>query len=389
MIWTCPNCLETVDLSERMFPLVCVCGGVVGTDGRFFIPDTMPASQKYLEVNGEWKPMSQEMVAQVRAEQEQRTVDQGRKAWIAKHSYSGCDQSFLTHWESTIPNGNCGCPESYQAFKLEDPPDMSSPWGFFLWGLRMHNRVNRKLGKPEWSLWSSLKKWKRKQPSIKGLVAITSVSPLESHMQVQSECIQSWRDMGMEVISGNTMEEISLLRSQYDVEFVEVRPSKSFDRPCPRIYDLMQIGKRIGAPSLLINSDISMYGHQGLIVNAIEHGENIVGLRNNWYEEISDHKVEKWGIDAFLLYPDQISTFPDLDFAIGQTMWDYWVAYHLQTIKAKVRWVGEPFFFHKAHPVNWDKYSVRIGQSMVSQHYGSSVDWETWRRLLPFGEPMR
>ena len=160
MIWTCPNCLSIINITDRLFPLVCTCGGVVKTDGTFYLPDTVPASQKYTEVNGEWTPMTPEHVAAVRAEQEQRIAEQGAKAWTSLHSYTGCDPEFLRQWESTIPGGNCGCPESYQAFKLEDPPDFSSSWNFFLWGLRIHNTVNRKLGRSEWELDRSIQQWR-------------------------------------------------------------------------------------------------------------------------------------------------------------------------------------------------------------------------------------
>lgn len=40
------------------------------TDGTFYLPDPTPASQKYAEINGEWKPITPELVAQVRSEQE-------------------------------------------------------------------------------------------------------------------------------------------------------------------------------------------------------------------------------------------------------------------------------------------------------------------------------
>jgi hypothetical protein len=140
---------------------------------------------------------------------------------------------------------------------------------------------------------------------------------------------------------------------------------------------------------LMINSDIATYGDQRMLIDAISNRDNLIGLRQNWTGAISDFKVERWGIDAFLLYPDQVATFPDLDFAIGQTMWDYWVPYQLQKIGGKLRWYGEPFFFHKTHPIHWKEESTSIGQGLIASHYGETIDWEGWRRSLPFGEPRR
>jgi hypothetical protein len=313
-------------------------------------------------------------------------VETGRAAWTSLHSYSGCDPEFLREWEKTIPSASCNCKESYNVYKAEDRPDFSSPMAFFLWGCRIHNRVNAKLGKPKLPLWSAIEKWKPVQPEVSDLVLVTSLSPLPKHLEVQEESLRSWKAMGFTAISGNTSEEIPSLRDLYDIDFFEVRPSSSFNRPCPRVYDLMQLGG--DRPMLMINSDIAIYGDQRVFTSAIVNRESIVGVRHNWTELIGNAKVENWGLDAFLIYPEQVETFPDLDFAIGQTMWDYWILYHLERIKAKIKWVSEPVFFHKLHPVHWEATSVSVGQNMIASHYNDSVDWERWRRLRPFSDSM-
>ena len=222
------------------------------------------------------------------------------------------------------------------------------------------------------------------QPRIVGLTAVTSLSKLPHHLDIQERCLKTWKDMGLRVVSGNAKSEIDGLREIYpNVEFMECKESSWYERPTPRIYDLMRL---VDGPILLINSDIELHGNQSVLLNAINSGACLAGLRHNYESSIFEASVEQWGIDAFLLHPEQIATFPDLDFAIGQTMWDYWVPYHLGKEGAKLRWFGEPFFFHKTHSVHWSKESTAIGMQAVTAHYGEDVNWEMWRKNLPFGE---
>ncbi|MFN7318304.1 MAG: ERV1/ALR-related protein, partial [bacterium] len=66
----------------------------------------------------------------------------------------------LADWESRIPNYECKCREGYEKFKEIDPPDFASPMAFFHWTVRIHNAVNKKLGKPELTLGQALTLWR-------------------------------------------------------------------------------------------------------------------------------------------------------------------------------------------------------------------------------------
>jgi hypothetical protein len=224
------------------------------------------------------------------------------------------------------------------------------------------------------------------QPPIEGLTAVTSLSLLPHHIGVQERCLRTWLDMGLRIVAGNSEQDIEKLRGIYP--YVEFRPcgqSASYDRPTARIYDLMRL---VEEPILLINSDIEMHGSQAMLLDALRSRESIVGLRHNYDTGIFDAIVEPWGVDAFLLFPEAIATFPDLDFAIGQTMWDYWIPKHLESIGAKMRWAGEPFFFHKSHPVHWKHESLETGRKMLADLYGiedSMAAWQKWRMERPYG----
>jgi hypothetical protein len=228
---------------------------------------------------------------------------------------------------------------------------------------------------------------KNPQPLISGLTAVTSLSLLPHHIKVQERCLQSWMDMGLRVVAGNSERDIAQLREIYPyVDFVPCRQSDSYDRPTTRIYDLLHV---VSGAFLLINSDIEMHGSQSILLDALKSRERLIGLRHNYDHGIFETNIERWGIDAFLLFPEDVESFPDLDFAIGQTMWDWWVPIHLESINAKIRWIGEPFFFHKSHPVHWKQESLQIGREMLHQQYKVPVEhpyWESWRKDRPFSD---
>lgn len=87
--------------------------------------------------------------------------DAGRKAWQAIHSYRGnCTEWFAT-WETMLPHFGCSCVADYQAYKASNTPDFTSPESLWLWGVELHNYVNRKLGKPELTIEEARLQWSR------------------------------------------------------------------------------------------------------------------------------------------------------------------------------------------------------------------------------------
>jgi hypothetical protein len=315
----------------------------------------------------------------------------GREAWRELHCYLGNDLNWLAGiWEPQIPKFGCSCEEFYREIKRLYPPDYSTPESAFAWGVRLHNRINEKLGKPEFTVQQAMERWRphlawaTDQPTIENCVAVTSMSPLANHVDVQRECLASWRRMGLFVVSGNLSSEVSEIDALYpDVPVQTVESSAWYDRPTPRIRDLLQLGGDDAV--LLINSDIALHGSQSILTDAIRVRQPMAFIRYNWAGHPGRGERERWGLDAFLLFPEQIATLPDLDFAVGQPMWDYWIPYHLQRAGVELQWWGEPFAFHRTHPVHWKPESVSIGQRMLQEHYETDVAWEQWRKSLPFG----
>ena len=97
---------------------------------------------------------------QMQQRRNQARDNQGRLAWSKLHGYKGCDPQWLEIWEMILPK-HCGCQVDYQAYKNSSPPDFTSPESLWLWGVALHNHVNRKLGKPELTVDEARLQWSR------------------------------------------------------------------------------------------------------------------------------------------------------------------------------------------------------------------------------------
>ena len=123
-------------------------------------------SQGYEASSGDASPYSYSFTFYGANEKPPEFVHSGTLAWMALHSYRGCDESWLKGWEKMIPSGGCGCVDGYKKFLEELPPDFSTGDAFFAWGVNLHNAVNRKLNKPEISLEQAFALWRSTNGSV-------------------------------------------------------------------------------------------------------------------------------------------------------------------------------------------------------------------------------
>jgi hypothetical protein len=84
-----------------------------------------------------------------------------RRLWAELHGYEfttpNAAREWFAGWLARVPCGDC---KRHAAEVLKsDPIDFTSPAAMFASGVRFHNGVNRKLGKPEWTVEQAREKW--------------------------------------------------------------------------------------------------------------------------------------------------------------------------------------------------------------------------------------
>jgi adenine/guanine phosphoribosyltransferase-like PRPP-binding protein len=223
------------------------------------------------------------------------------------------------------------------------------------------------------------------------LIAVTALSEQPHHRTRQTQCLDSWVRFGLSIIAVNTADEISRLREVYPQvsRWIESdEETGSYRYPTQKIKRLAKVAEEIDKPILLINSDIEIEGEQLTLIDRLADKSLVVGIRWNYDGELANASREPWGMDAFVITPEMSRTIPNLEMGIGRPTWDYWLAYHFESLGYKMDFIGDPMFFHAAHTILWDDREWFIGADRVGEHYGIDIHTdfhaEVLRRRWPF-----
>lgn len=86
----------------------------------------------------------------------------GRQRWKELHEFALAYPELPTEQDKTdalawlnlfdrrVPNfGGCNCIREWEKLRAETAPDLSSREAFYMWTARMHNKVNARIGKPQ------------------------------------------------------------------------------------------------------------------------------------------------------------------------------------------------------------------------------------------------
>lgn len=233
-----------------------------------------------------------------------------------------------------------------------------------------------------WERWTRVK-----QKPIDNLLAVTSLSALTHHAVRQPICLDSWKRTGLRVVSVNAGYEIDNLEGLYPQVDEWVRCDQqgtAYPKPTQLINRLLGVAITMDSPILLLNSDIEIYGNQEVLTEKAARRQCAIGIRHNYDFSQATATMEPYGLDAVLVYPEQVVGIPEMQYAIGRPFWDYWLPWHMMQTGTELEWIGEPFFYHQSHPLNWSQDDWLLGYYWNRAHYGVEVNWPEWRQSMPF-----
>lgn len=290
----------------------------------------------------------------------------------------------LAAWRSKVPKGSCDCVTFLDKY-TSDPKTQPRFDDWFRWTFELRNAIRtQKLKLPAWDWSLALKEWRPhlawgQQPEIEDFVAVTSLAP--HRFERQSVVLDSWKRFGLKIVSVNTYEECQTIKNDYPQVSGWVHCES--DRKTPRINSLLDISTNWGVPVLVINSDIEIHGDQARLIDLIKSRKSAIGVRHNYDSHPGESNQEMWGLDAFLVYPEQVLLIHRTDFAIGVPMWDWWLPWELNRIRAKCDWIEEPFFFHKNHQQAWSIETCEQQKAYFADRFGF-VEFIKWRQERRF-----
>ena len=192
------------------------------------------------------------------------------------------------------------------------------------------------------------------------LTIATSIA--QSGLDRQIKAIESWKELGFDVVSINCEEEIEILQSSFpDVKFVQAKRDARdlFGKPFIYFDDFLEYFKSVDTEICgIVNSDIFLAGDEGIIPFIRSHAKDslVYGSRIDVDSlEVLDGNVYNDGFDFFFFHKSLMHCFPKSDFCIGQPWWDYWVPLIPVLEGIQVKKFVSPFAYHLMHPYKWHR----------------------------------
>jgi hypothetical protein len=202
---------------------------------------------------------------------------------------------------------------------------------------------------------------------------ITSLNP--KNIDKCKSCVTTWKNYLSEVVAVQTASEIPILQPHFpDVTFVVTdRVGTVFDTPfCPNIHTLVEQG-----PGIIINSDISIMSSYDAFATRflVERTDKVLdcGIRWDYTGDISNRKLNPYGIDAFKITPELMDLFKDTAFTIGQPGWDYYFILDAHRAGFFINAHKNPaIFLHEVHEINWSRWKLTLAQALLERRYDMS-----------------
>lgn len=209
------------------------------------------------------------------------------------------------------------------------------------------------------------------------VVIATSIAP--GNIDIQRQAVSSWINLGFNVISINTIEEIEIIKGDFpNVKFIQAKRSAKEKYGKPYIYfdDLLSCLENCGSRICgIINSDIILKGQDIKEVICREAIDSLVfGARIN-IDNINNLNgaVYEWGFDYFFFDKKLIPYYPKEEFCLGQPWWDWWIIL-IPILKGfKVKKVVNPFAYHLKHNLNWNPDNLIHFGFIISKYISTDV----------------
>ena len=181
------------------------------------------------------------------------------------------------------------------------------------------------------------------------MILLTTFSP--TNIENQQRALKSWINLGYEIKSINSKNDIEKLKDIFNVEFIETDLiGIEFGKDYVKVNAFTNWIKE-NESALIINSDIE-------ILKKIELTDKWCEIevisRNDYKYNYAEFRKFESGYDAFYLTKQFCSEFPKSDLVIGQCHWDYLVPMVAIRNHYILRSPKVSNLFHREHNLQYD-----------------------------------
>ena len=192
----------------------------------------------------------------------------------------------------------------------------------------------------------------------------TSIAP--RNIELQQGAVESWKQIGFDVISVNSGQEIKSIKDSFpNVKFVEASRNALVITKRPFIYfdDILKALEMTESQVCgIVNSDIYLFSAEHIyeFINKEAKGAFLFGSRIN-IPSLNCFAGEEYfdGFDYFFFDRAVTKIFIETDFCLGSPWWDYWAPL-VPLIKGyEMKKLITPIAYHVEHATKWSPKHFR------------------------------
>lgn len=181
------------------------------------------------------------------------------------------------------------------------------------------------------------------------LSILTSISP--TRLDEQAKAIDTWKKYNVPISAVQCIGETYALDLISNIFWVD--PTTHWSKPTPSIVDIVNY---VTGPTLFLNSDIELHSDDLSWWETDSPTLLKIGLRIDYCPAFT--QMNKYGIDAFLFYPEMAEHINNPLWALGIPGWDYYVVWKLIECGYRVEILKEGLM-HAAHEEQWSHADYR------------------------------
>jgi len=217
------------------------------------------------------------------------------------------------------------------------------------------------------------------------LFVATSLSPDPPAEIPQKQALESWRRLGLRVVSLNFPEEIHKLVPYYShlakiipVEQACVTP---WGRRLVALVDLIECSYRMnqGKTALIMNADILLLP---AAQTELTQGSRYVTMIPRWqvdrYPVQGAMTLDPFGYDGALLGSEMSGIFRNRSFGLGLPWWDYWIPFRTIHLGYPLKIPKIPLALHVRHKERWNEDD----RAQLAGEVWREVGVPPWKRRL-------
>ena len=219
------------------------------------------------------------------------------------------------------------------------------------------------------------------------MILLTTFSA--TNIENQQRALKSWINLGYEIKSINSKNDIEKLKDIFNVEFIETDLiGIEFGKDYVKLNAFTNWIKE-NESALIINSDIE-------ILKKIEITERNCEIelltRNDYIYNYSEFRKFDSGYDAFYLTKQFCSEFPKTDLVVGQCHWDYLIPMVAMRLNYTLKSPNKSNLFHRKHELQYDvnkwKNTAKIFSKELNltgnPHTDSAMSYKQIKRQIKY-----